>query len=41
MNDNYKNEPLIMALGFFDGVHKGHQSLINKAIDIAKGATRF
>ena len=41
LNQDYNNEPLVMALGFFDGVHKGHQELIKTAHDIAKGATRF
>lgn len=28
--------PLSMALGFFDGVHKGHQRVIGEAVDYAK-----
>ena len=28
--------PVVMALGFFDGVHLGHQSVIKKARDIAE-----
>lgn len=28
--------PLVMALGFFDGVHLGHQSVISKAKSIAR-----
>ncbi|WP_227935853.1 bifunctional riboflavin kinase/FAD synthetase [Alkalihalobacillus deserti] len=28
--------PTVMALGFFDGVHKGHQAVIHAAIDKAK-----
>lgn len=28
--------PTVMALGFFDGVHKGHQAVIQTAIDKAK-----
>ncbi|MFC0558560.1 bifunctional riboflavin kinase/FAD synthetase [Halalkalibacter alkalisediminis] len=28
--------PTVMALGFFDGVHKGHQAVISAAIDKAK-----
>ncbi|ARK30958.1 bifunctional riboflavin kinase/FAD synthetase [Halalkalibacter krulwichiae] len=31
-----KRNSTVMALGFFDGVHKGHQAVINKAIEIAK-----
>ncbi|WP_409305468.1 bifunctional riboflavin kinase/FAD synthetase [Peribacillus sp. SCS-155] len=27
---------LVMALGFFDGVHKGHQKVIQTAIDVAE-----
>ncbi|KRN29599.1 hypothetical protein IV38_GL000485 [Lactobacillus selangorensis] len=29
------NEPVVLALGFFDGVHKGHQAVINRAKQIA------
>jgi riboflavin kinase / FMN adenylyltransferase len=29
-------EPKVLALGFFDGVHLGHQEVINTAVDIAK-----
>ncbi|RFU67815.1 bifunctional riboflavin kinase/FAD synthetase [Bacillus sp. V59.32b] len=28
--------PLVVALGFFDGVHKGHQKVIHTAVDTAK-----
>lgn len=31
---------LVMALGFFDGIHKGHQTVIETAIDIAKRTNR-
>jgi riboflavin kinase / FMN adenylyltransferase len=31
-----KNTPIVLALGFFDGVHLGHQKVINSAISIAK-----
>lgn len=30
-----KNEPSVIALGFFDGVHLGHRQVINEAIKIA------
>ncbi|WP_066396377.1 riboflavin kinase [Neobacillus mesonae] len=31
-----KMEPCALALGFFDGVHKGHQKLLQRTKDIAK-----
>lgn len=34
-NQEYNDEPLVMALGFFDGIHKGHQSLMKKALNSA------
>lgn len=36
--ENYikKDKPLYLALGNFDGVHKGHQELINKIVQKAK-----
>ncbi|MDQ0217032.1 bifunctional riboflavin kinase/FAD synthetase [Peribacillus cavernae] len=30
--------PLAIALGFFDGVHKGHQTVITNAVDAAKSS---
>jgi riboflavin kinase / FMN adenylyltransferase len=30
------DEPHVMALGFFDGVHLGHQTLLQQAKAIAK-----
>ncbi|MED4203314.1 FAD synthetase family protein [Neobacillus mesonae] len=34
--DLMMNEPHVMALGFFDGVHLGHQYLLEKAKNIAR-----
>lgn len=34
LNNEYKN--LALALGFFDGVHKGHQTVITSAVDFAR-----
>ncbi len=34
LNDEYKN--LALALGFFDGVHLGHQEVIKSAVDFAR-----
>lgn len=31
-----KNPDLSLALGYFDGVHKGHQAVINSAVNFAK-----
>lgn len=36
MNDNLKLPKIVAVLGNFDGIHKGHQLLLHKAIDIAK-----
>lgn len=30
------NEPVVLAMGFFDGVHRGHQAVINRAKAIAQ-----
>jgi len=32
----YHNKPTVVAIGSFDGLHKGHQKIINKTIEIAK-----
>lgn len=34
LNDEYRN--LALALGFFDGVHLGHQEVITSAVDFAR-----
>ena len=33
---NDKNEAYSLAIGFFDGVHKGHQAVIQEALDKGK-----
>ncbi|ERI09125.1 bifunctional riboflavin kinase/FAD synthetase [Aneurinibacillus aneurinilyticus] len=33
---DFKGEPCVLALGYFDGVHAGHRRVIQKAIDTAK-----
>lgn len=30
------NEPVVLALGFFDGVHRGHRTVISKAREMAE-----
>ncbi|MGD9677164.1 MAG: bifunctional riboflavin kinase/FAD synthetase [Vulcanibacillus sp.] len=35
-NIKYKQSPNIMAIGYFDGVHLGHQKVISKALERAK-----
>ncbi len=34
MKAEYQNEPLILVLGFFDGVHLGHQALLKEALKL-------
>ena len=31
-----QNEPIAICLGNFDGIHKGHQKLIEKTVEVAK-----
>ena len=33
---NVSSEPSVIAVGFFDGVHIGHISVIKKAVEIGK-----
>ena len=33
--EEVSNTPKVVTIGNFDGVHKGHQSLINKTCEIA------
>ncbi len=35
LTDLIKNSNLSLALGFFDGIHKGHQTVIQNAVDYA------
>ena len=36
LDDQISQKPHIMAIGFFDGVHLGHQELINRAKELAR-----
>ena len=36
MKTEYQNEPLILVLGFFDGVHLCHKALMKKALELAE-----
>ena len=33
---NYKNGPSVLTIGIFDGVHIGHQKLIQRVVEIQK-----
>jgi riboflavin kinase / FMN adenylyltransferase len=35
VNDIYNQDKIVLAMGYFDGVHLGHQSVINRAKEIA------
>jgi len=34
--NTYQGEEIVLALGFFDGVHLGHQALLNETVKIGK-----
>ena len=34
MSKNIKQS--VITIGTFDGVHKGHQAILNKVVDVAK-----
>ncbi|MGL4606430.1 MAG: bifunctional riboflavin kinase/FAD synthetase [Eubacteriaceae bacterium] len=36
INEKYGNEEIALALGFFDGVHFGHQVLLKETLNVAK-----
>lgn len=36
LDDQISQKPHIMAIGFFDGVHLGHQELLNRAKELAR-----
>jgi len=38
LNDYFKSKsgPIVMCIGYFDGIHLGHQQLIKKTIEIAR-----
>jgi len=36
LKNRKKNRPLVLAIGVFDGIHKGHLKILNKTKEIAK-----
>ncbi|KRK65707.1 bifunctional protein riboflavin kinase [Companilactobacillus tucceti DSM 20183] len=35
-SDQFPNEDTVLIMGYFDGVHEGHQKVINKGVNLAK-----
>ena len=33
---NYNNEKIVIALGYFDSIHSGHQMLLKETINLSK-----
>lgn len=38
--DEVASEPSTVVVGFFDGVHRGHQAIVRRALEAAAGTTR-